>query len=123
VAIAMKKWTRWQDWVALVAGVYAFLSPIWTTTVAVATGTLVLFGIMTALVALASLAEPGAVVVQWLMAALGVVLFISPWVMNFHATTGMAWTAWIVGAVTFIAGLWGLPESSRAHRGQLVAQH
>jgi SPW repeat len=118
----MKRWTRWQDWVALVAGVYAFLSPIWTPTAAVATGTLVLLGIVTALGALASLAEPDDVILQWLMAALGVVLFISPWVMGFVGTTGMAWTAWIVGAVTVIAGVWAVPASTKVH-STLVAQH
>lgn len=119
----MKKWTRWQDWVALVAGVYAILSPIWTTTVTAATGTLVLLGIVVVLVALASLAEPDAVVAQGLMAGVGVVVFISPWVMGFHATTGMAWTAWIVGAVSFLAGLAALPESNKAYHSRLVAQH
>jgi hypothetical protein len=123
VAITVKKWTRWQDWVALVAGVYAILSPLWTTTLAVASGTLILLGVITALVALASLAEPEAMVVQWLMAAVGVVVFISPWVLHFASTTGMAWTAWIVGAVSFIAGLWALPASSKAHSQLLAAQH
>jgi hypothetical protein len=109
--------------VALVAGVYAFLSPIWTTTVAAATGTLILLGIVTALVALASLAEPDAIALQWLMAALGVVVFISPWVMGFAATTGMAWTAWIVGAVSVIAGLWAVPASTKVHKTLVAAQH
>ena len=119
----MQKWTRWQDWVALIAGVYAILSPLWTTTLAVASGTLILLGIITAFVALASLAEPDAMVVQWLMAAVGVVVFVSPWVLSFGSTTGMAWTAWIVGAVSFIAGLWALPASNRAHNRLLAAQH
>ena len=118
----MKRWTRWQDWVALVAGVYAFLSPIWTATAAVATGTLILLGIVIALVALASLAGPDDAILQGLMAALGVVMFISPWVMGFAGTTGMAWTAWIVGAVTVIAGVWAVPASTKVHN-TLVAQH
>lgn len=122
VAITVKKWARWQDWVALVAGVYAILSPLWTTTVAVASGTLILLGIVIAVVALAALAEPEAMVVQWLMAAVGVVVFISPWVLSFASTTGMAWAAWIVGAVALVAGLWALPASSKAHNQLLAAQ-
>ena len=78
----MKKWTRWQDWVALVAGAYAILSPLWTTTVAAATGTLILLGIIIALAAVASLAEPDAVLLQPLVAAIGAVVFVSPWVMG-----------------------------------------
>lgn len=120
----MRTWTRWQDWVALIAGVYAFLSPIWTTTVDKATGTLIVLGIITALVALWSLAAPGAVAPDGLVALLGVLFFISPWVMSFHATDGVAWTAWIVGVVTFIVGLWALPESNRLHHNaQLANQH
>jgi hypothetical protein len=118
----MKKWARWQDWVALVAGLYAILSPLWTTTLAVASGTLILLGIITACVALASLAEPEAVVVQSLMAAVAVIMFVSPWVLDFSSTTGMAWTAWIVGAVSFIAGLWALPASSSAHNQLVTAR-
>ena len=117
----MRTWTRWQDWVTLAAGVYAFLSPIWTTTVSKATGTLLVLGIITALVALFSLAAPGAVAAEGLVALLGVLFFISPWVMSFHATTGMAWTAWIVGVITFIAGLWALPESNKVHRSARLA--
>ncbi|GAA0911724.1 SPW repeat domain-containing protein [Virgisporangium aurantiacum] len=119
----MRKWTRWQDWVALVAGVYAILAPIWTTTVTAATGTLILLGFVTALAAVLSLAEPGIVAVEWFRATLGVVVFVSPWVVNFHSTTGMAWTAWIVGAVSFVASLLAVPESNKAHRGLLAAPH
>src|ERR1700754_1314333 len=111
----MRKWSRWQDWVVLVAGVYAFLSPIWTPTVGIATGTLVVLGIAAALVALASLYSPGAVGLEWTVAVLGVLAFISPWVLGFAAISGMAWTAWIVGVVWVVAGLLALPESNRAH--------
>ena len=119
----MKRWTRWQDWVALVAGVYAILSPIWTTTIAAATGTLILLGIIIALAAVASLTEPDAVVVQSLTAAIGLVVLVSPWAIGFASTMGMAWTAWIVGAVTLVAGVWALPASNRAHTSLLAAQH
>jgi VIT1/CCC1 family predicted Fe2+/Mn2+ transporter len=125
--MTMKKWVRWQDWVALVAGVYAALSPIWTTTVDKATTTLIVLGVVTALVALWSLAAPGFVMTEGLVAVLGVLFFISPWVFSFQNTTGIAWTAWVVGVATFIAGAWALPVSNRVHhtggaRG-LAAQH
>jgi hypothetical protein len=120
----MNRWTRWQDWVALVAGAYAILSPIWTTMIAAATGTLILLGIIIVLTALASLAEPGAVMLQSLMAAVGVVVFVSPWVMGFASTTSMAaWTAWIVGAVSAIVGLLAVPASNQTHSSLLAAQH
>lgn len=121
----MRKWTRWQDWVALVAGGYAFLSPIWTPTGGRATGTLIVLGVLTAVAALWSLAAPGAVFADGVTALLGVLFFISPWVMGFHTAAPSAWTAWVVGVVTFVVGLWALPQANRLHRGggTMAAQH
>lgn len=118
-----EKWTRPQDWVALVAGLYALGSPFWTTTTRDATTAMVVLGIVTAMVALWSLAMPGAVIPDGLVALLGVLFFISPWVLAFEAMAAMAWTAWVVGVVTFIVGLAALPESMKVHRGQISAQH
>lgn len=117
----MRSWTRWQDWAALVAGVYAFLSPIWTTTETAATSAMIVLGIVTVLVSLWSLAMPAAVVSEWVHIGLGILFFISPWVLAFASTTAMAVTAWIVGLVTFAVGLWALPQS-RTHHGGLAAQ-
>ena len=119
----MTAWRRWQDWVAVVAGVYALLSPIWTPPVGKDTTTLVILGIVAAVVGLVSLARPGTVALEWVTVVVGVLLFIAPWVIGFTAMTGMAWTAWIVGVVLVVVGLLALPESNRAHRGSLTPQH
>ncbi len=111
----MQKWTRWQDWVALLAGVYAFLSPIWTDTTTTATWTMVVLGVVTAAVALWSLALPDDRNSEATHMIMGVLLFISPWVMGFADLTAMAWTAWITGVVAFIAGAWAMPASNRLH--------
>ncbi len=111
----MKKWTRWQDWVAVLAGAYAIVSPIWTTTTTRATWTMVALGALTALAGLWSLAMPDNVVSDGAVAVLGVLLFISPWVMGFSGIAAMAWTAWVVGVVAFAAGVWAVPESNRLH--------
>lgn len=116
----MDRWSRWQGWVVLVAGVYAFLSPIWTTSTGRATGTLVVLGIVTALVALWSLVAPAGVADEWLIALLGVLVFISPWVMGFHSVAGIAWTAWVVGVVTFVVGASTMRDSRAAHGGALI---
>lgn len=117
----MQKWTRWQDWVALVAGVYAFLSPIWTTTTTTATWTMVVLGVVTAAVALWSLALPGDRNSEIAHMAMGILLFIAPWVMGFAGLSGMAWTAWVTGVVAFIAGAWAMPLSNRIHMGHRPA--
>lgn len=111
----MQKWTRWQDWAALVAGVYALLSPIWTVTTTTATWTMVVLGAVTAAVALWSLALPDDRNSEVTHMIMGVLLFISPWVMGFAGLTGMAWTAWITGVVAFVAGALAMPASNRLH--------
>lgn len=113
----MRRWTRWQDWVALVAGVYAFLSPIWTATEMAATWSMIVLGVLLAVNALWSLMAPGAVASEWIHAVLGVLFVISPWVMAFSVLSMMSWTAWIVGIVALATGIWAIPYSSRAHRG------
>lgn len=118
-----RKFARPQDWVAMVAGLYALASPLWTTTTRDATTTMAVLGIVTAMVALWSLAMPGAVIPEGLVALLGVLFLISPWVIGFQTATQMAWTAWVVGAVTLVAGLAALPESRKIHQSHISAQH
>src|SRR6476620_4630342 len=80
VVATMKRWTHSQDILALIVGVYAFLSPIWTTTTGKATGTMIVLGIITALLALAELIRPDMMSVEGVLALMGVLFFISPWV-------------------------------------------
>jgi len=106
----MQKWTRWQDWVAFVAGAYAALSPIWTDTDNTATWTMVVLGVVTAAVSLWSLAMPDDRISEYALVLMGVLFIASPWVMGFDDIVNMALTAWVVGAVTAMAGVLGMPE-------------
>jgi hypothetical protein len=63
----MRKWAHPQDLAALLAGIYAALSPIWTTTVDDATSTMIALGVVTAAVALLSLARPDMIVSEGLI--------------------------------------------------------
>jgi hypothetical protein len=112
----MKKWAHPQDFVALAVGGYAVLSPIWTTTTNKATTTMIVLGAVTAGLALLSLARPG-FVAEGLMALMGALFFISPWVMSFHGTHPMAWTAWIVGGLTFLVGVSDISIARMSHHG------
>jgi hypothetical protein len=117
----MKKSLHPQDVITLIAGIYAFLSPIWTTTTGRATGTMIVLGIITALLSLGELARPDLLAVEGLTALLGVLFIISPWVMGFASTTmPMAITAWIVGAVTLVVSLADV-QFTRTHRAELTA--
>jgi hypothetical protein len=112
----MQKWTRWQDWVTFVAGVYAALSPIWTDTDTKATWTMVVLGALTALVSLWSLAMQDDRISEYALVLMGVLFIAAPWAMGFDNINNMALTAWIVGGVTAIAGLLTVPEvNERMH--------
>lgn len=117
----MQKWTRWQDWLAFVAGAYAALSPIWTATDNAATWTMVVLGVVTAAIALWSLAMPNDRISEYSLVLMGVLLIASPWVMGFANIDEMALTAWIAGAVTAVSGVLGLPQvDQRMHHHRAI---
>ncbi|KRE39479.1 hypothetical protein ASG73_03965 [Janibacter sp. Soil728] len=103
--------TRWQDWVALIAGAVALLAPLVTTTEPRATWTMVILGGLTVIASAYSLyTRAGATMSEGSHAFLGVLLFIAPWVMGFTDLSGLAWTAWITGIVAFVVGVLALPQ-------------
>ncbi|KRF11293.1 hypothetical protein ASG90_16135 [Nocardioides sp. Soil797] len=117
----MKNWTRWQSWVALVAGVYALLSPIWTNTDTRATWTMVVLGVVIAAAALWSMSRPADPSADYALVILGVLLFISPWVMGFDTMDGLALTAWIAGVVTALSGVLAVPQiDQRMHHRSIT---
>jgi SPW repeat. len=116
----MSKWTHPQGLAALIAGIYAALCPIWTTTPIEhkATYTMITLGVITAVLALFDLAMPDRVVFEGLIALMGLLFVLSPWVMGFTAFTSLAWTAWIVGIVALVAGAADVQMTRSEHRGR-----
>jgi hypothetical protein len=125
--VCMSKWTHPQGLAALVVGIYAALCPIWTTTPVgtnKATYTMIALGVITAALALFDLAVPGRVAFEGLVALMGVLFIISPWVMGFSTGfAALAWTAWIVGIVALVAGAADVQMTRTEHRRALVAHH
>jgi hypothetical protein len=116
----MNSRTRLQGLAVLLAGIYAALSPIWTTTPTdnKATYTMITLGVITAVVALFSLAMPDSFSLEGLIVLMGVLFVLSPWVMGFTGFTSMAWTAWIVGIVALLAGAADVQLTRSEHRGR-----
>jgi len=106
----MQKWTRWQAWMALLAGAYAALSPIWTATDDRATQTMVALGVVTVAISLWSLAMSEDRISEYALVLMGALFIASPWVMGFDNINDMAMTAWIVGAITVLAGVLEVPQ-------------
>ncbi|HEY5987580.1 MAG TPA: SPW repeat protein, partial [Streptosporangiaceae bacterium] len=104
-------WTRWQNWLAALVGIWVFISPwvLGTTTSAAAAWNAWIIGAAIVIVALAVLATSG-YLAEWISVALGIWLFISPWVLGYTGIRDGSWSAWIFGVVSVILALWALPR-------------
>ncbi|MGO4615703.1 SPW repeat protein [Nocardia sp. 2YAB30] len=114
--------SRAQDLLAVVLGIFAALSPIWVETTDKAMWSLIVLGVLIALTGLAQMSRPAMAAADYAMGLFGVLLFLSPWVMDFTEYRGASWTAWIVGVVTAVVAVAALPTvSGRLH--DMVPHH
>ena len=120
---SMKRWGRWQDWVVLVTGVYAALSPLWTSGERKVTGTLIALGALLAIASLWSLFLPAVAASEWAHGAVGVLFILAPGVMSYTDVTGAAWTSWVVGAIALALGMGSVSLPSRLRPRRPVGQH
>ena len=54
--------------------------------------------------------------IEFLLMALGIWVFISPWVLGFSDQPRAAWDAWLSGAVIFLLALWAWWSLARPDR-------
>lgn len=115
---SMRPGTRLQDFAALVAGLYAALSPIWVSTTGErgAFWALIVLGALIAVTALVALAMPGIVATEWLTVLFGVLLFVAPWVLGYTDRVGASWTSWVIGVIAVALGGSAVPMSNRTHQ-------
>ena len=104
----MKRWTRWQDWVAVAAGLYAALATSWVAGTATSITLMIVLGVLMIIAGLWSVIVPKIVSMEWIVAVIGALLFISPWVAQYSTSMGAAWTSWICGGVGVVTGVWAL---------------
>ncbi|MCC2031100.1 SPW repeat domain-containing protein [Microbacterium allomyrinae] len=112
----MKKWTRWEDWVAvgvgLVAAVSAFLMP----QMGASMPWMLIVGILLIAAGVANLAMPGMVAMEYVQLALGAVLFLAPWFGGYAAMdSAAAWVCWIGGAVAVIVAALAVRPAMQLH--------
>ena len=123
---SVRPWTRPHDWAEVVLGVVALLSPIWMDTDNAAMWTMIVLGALVALDGLASLAVPGMVYGRGdpdrarcahVRLALGDELH--------RPRRAIAWSSWIIGALTVVVGAVALPVAQAAHRAGsgIAGQH
>ena len=113
-----RAWTRIQDWVSLLAGVFLALSPIWLDVTTTVMWSMVILGAVVAVMALVALAMPGAYIDEWMMALVGAATFVAPWVLSYTNIQSATWTSWAVGIVVVVAALAAVPSSMAIWRAQ-----
>lgn len=113
----MKRWNRWQDYVAVIAGLLTVLSTLWTTQQSSSLVMMIGCGVLLMAAGVWNLLSPGQAVAEWVQMILGALLFVSPWVAGYTAHTGASWVSWIAGGVTLIAGVLALQPSMHDHAG------
>src|SRR3954470_14593890 len=114
--VSTRAWARPHDWAEVVIGVVTALSPLWLSTDSTAMWTMVVLGALIALDGLASLAMPGMVYGEGIQIALGVLLFLAPWVMSYTSFNGASWTSWVAGVLLLTAGAPAVPAANAARR-------
>lgn len=102
---------RWAHRVNLIAGAWLFISPrvLDFSGDQPAAWNALIFGAIVFVLALWGLAYPRyprPVAIEWFNIAVGVWIFVSPWVLAFSGHSSAAWDQWLVGiVVTLIAAL------------------
>jgi hypothetical protein len=119
----MKQWTRWQDWVAVVVGLYAAVSTLWTEQAGMSTSLMVTFGGLLVVSGLVNLAMPGMPVVEWAQVVIAALLFLSPWIGSYSAQTGAAWTSWVGGAIAVAVTAAAIKPSTEVRHNRMTAIH
>lgn len=98
---------RWQDVGALILGAWLFLSPwiLGFSDAGLAATNAWVFGIIVAALALLAIFAYQKWE-EWVNAAIGVWVFISPWVLGAATNASILWNSLIVGALLVILALW-----------------
>lgn len=112
----MKKWTRWQDWVTVIAGAYVALSTLWTENAGASTTLMVIGGVLLVIVGLVNLAMPGMPALEWAQAVIALLVVLAPWMGSYSHAEGPAWSSWIPGIVALVVTVLAIKPSTAFHR-------
>ena len=117
----MKKWYRWQDYVAAAAGLFTAVAVLFTRQENMSTTLMLVFGGLLVVSGIFNLAMPGTPVMEYAQAVLAALLVLSPWLGSYTGATGAAWTSWIAGAVALVVTAVAIKPSTDAHRNLRIS--
>ena len=117
----MKKWYRWQDYVTIAAGLFTAAAVLFTRQEGMATTLMLAVGGLLAVSGIINLAMPGTPVMEYVQAALAVLLVLAPWIGSYTSATGAAWTSWIAGAVALVVTAAAFRPSTQAHHNMRMS--
>jgi SPW repeat-containing protein len=100
----MTAFRRWQDYGTMLLGVLLFISPFvfGDTSQTTAAWTAYIGGVLIFLSGLLAASLAAVRATEGVPVVLGVLLFISPWVLGFAGVTAIAWTAWVIGVLAVL---------------------
>ena len=84
----MKKWTRWEDWVAVAVGLVAAGSTFFMEQSGASMVWMRVLGVLLIASGLVNLAMPGLVATEYVQLGLGALLFIAPWIGGYAIPAG-----------------------------------
>ncbi len=110
---------RWQDWITAALGVILFITPFvfGDTSQTAAAWTAYVGGVLLFVFGAGMLIAPRERNLEYLPLVLGVLLFLSPWVLGFSGLTAIAWSAWIIGVLAVLVAGSVLAVGGRATMG------
>lgn len=114
----------WSNWLTLILAVWLFISP-WVLPVT-AMGNWAwnfwIVGVIVAIMSIAALSQKGQWE-DWVNLVLGAWLFVSPWIFGYIGTANIAWNSFIVGALVFLIGIWGVVTARRMPMTDMHGTH
>src|SRR6478609_10364950 len=87
---SVKKWYRWQDYVAVAAGLFTAVAVLFTRQQNMSTTLMLVFGGLLVVSGIVNLAMPGTPVMEYAQAVLAAVLILSPRLGSYTGATGAA---------------------------------
>lgn len=112
----MNKWTRWEDWVAVVVGLVAAVAALLMPPMGASMPWMLIVGILLIVAGVMNLAMPGMVAMEYVQLALGAVLFVAPWLGGYaDMSSTAAWICWIGGAVAVIVAALAVRPAMHMH--------